>query len=147
MTALFVEYRQDSENDWWTATVREEPSVVTQGRTLQEAHDRVRKAIDLVRGQESHVPLTGETVWLGRDDLDEEVLRVAKQEGDLRVRLLQVQDELELATRDAVNELVKDRHLSYRVVGRLLGITHQRIEQIAKSLAYKKKENFRMNRS
>ena len=133
---LFVEYRQDPENDWWTATVREVPEVVTQGKTLTEAHGRVRKAIELVRGaQESmaYVPLTGETVWDNRDDLDNDVRQVAKAEADLRVHLLDTEDKLEVATQRAVTVLVKERGFSYRVAGKLLGITHQRVEQIAKA--------------
>ena len=46
MTARF---KLDHQSGLWTATVDRVPAIVTQGRTLEETHDRVRAAIGIVR--------------------------------------------------------------------------------------------------
>jgi predicted RNase H-like HicB family nuclease len=125
-----VKYRQDPDTRTWTATVPEVPGVVSQGRTLREAHDRVRNALTLVRPDAHGVLLFGDTELGDRPELPMEVLNVIKQESDLRVHLMQIQDELERSTREAVTLLVRQYHFSYSDVGEVLGITKQRVEQI-----------------
>ena len=64
MKSLAVEYRLDTQTQRWTATVPEVPAILTQGATLEEAHDRVRSALALVRDDASCVVLR-ERVVLG----------------------------------------------------------------------------------
>jgi hypothetical protein len=63
------------------------------------------------------------------------VLQAVQSESDLRVRLLEMQDELERATRTAIRVLMTTHRYSYRDAGQLLGITHQRVEQISKLMS------------
>jgi predicted RNase H-like HicB family nuclease len=135
MTELSVQYRQDPQTSWWTATMPEEPAVVTQGKTLKEAYENVRKALSLVREDANRVQLRGETDWSDRADLSEDVLRAVQDESDLRVRVLEMQDQLERVTQTAVRVLIKNRRFSYGDAGQLLGITRQRVEQIDKRMS------------
>jgi len=134
MDTYIVRYELDPETSWWTATVPGEPGVVSQGKTLAEAHCRVRNAISLMKGTTDPIALVGETDWSNRTDLPEEALELVKKEGDLRVQLLEVQEELERHTFDAVKLLILEEGFSFRVVGRMLGITHQRVEQILREI-------------
>lgn len=135
MTELSVQYRQDPDTSWWTATMPDEPAVVTQGKTLREVYENVRKALTLVREDADRVLLRGETDWSNRSDLSADVLQAVRSESDLRVRFLEAEDELERATRRAVKVLIRVRHYSFRDAGQLLGITGQRVEQISKSIS------------
>jgi predicted RNase H-like HicB family nuclease len=132
MTTLTVEYRQDPDTNGWTATMPDEPAIVTQGKTLKEAHQRVRAALGLVRDDANEVTLRGRTVWGLRKELSSEALQAVKTEGDLRVQALELGAELERVTADAVRVLIFHENQTYRAAGQLLGITHQRVEQIAK---------------
>jgi len=42
-TAVF-----EQEEDWWIAYVEELPGVNTQGRTLEEAHENLKEAVQLI---------------------------------------------------------------------------------------------------
>ena len=132
MKTFTVEYRQDPDTNGWTATMPDEPAVVTQGKTLKEAHQRVRAALGLVRDDANEVTLRGQTVWGAGNELSPQALRAVKAEGDLRVRALELSVELERVTADAVRVLIVNEKKTYRAAGQLLGITHQRVEQIAK---------------
>lgn len=134
MDTVVVRYKQDPKTAWWTATVPEEPAVVSQGKTLAEAHRRVRKAIALVRGESRPLVLQGETDWSDRNDLSNDISRLIKEEGDLRVRRLEIQEALERTTYEAVRLLIIENKFSFRAAGRLLGITHQRVQQIAQKV-------------
>lgn len=46
---LTARFKLDHQSGLWTATVDRVPAVVTQGKTLEETHDRVRAAIGIVR--------------------------------------------------------------------------------------------------
>ena len=47
MSAYYVAYERDYESGWWVASVREVRGCHTQGRTVDEARRRIRKAMDL----------------------------------------------------------------------------------------------------
>jgi predicted RNase H-like HicB family nuclease len=128
-----VHYEQDPEKRWWTATVPEVPGVVSQGKTLKEAHHNVRQAISLVLEQEEEPFVTsGETHWGEHAELAEDELELVKVAGDLRIQALETQGQLERVTQAAVRTLYQGRGFSYREIGRLLGITHQRVEQLVR---------------
>jgi predicted RNase H-like HicB family nuclease len=42
---LTVTYERDDATGWWTARVTKEPAAITQGRTVKEARERIRKAL------------------------------------------------------------------------------------------------------
>jgi len=128
-------YRQDPQTRWWTVTMPEVPAVVTQGKTLNEAFQNVRKALALVRDDAARVLLQGRTDWSDRSDLPADVLQAVQLESDLRIRFLEIEDALDRATNKAVRVLMRTKHYSYRDAGQLLGITGQRVEQISKLIA------------
>lgn len=131
MTTLLVEYQLDPETSGWTATMPDVPAVVTQGKTLKEAHERVRAALSLVRDDAADVVLQGRTVWPDEAfDISEEAMKVVQIEADLRVQALDIDSRLESATVQAVQILVREEKQTYRRAGSLLGISHQRVEQI-----------------
>jgi hypothetical protein len=117
----------------------EVPAVVTQAKTLAEAHARVRSALSLFRDDAADVVLLGQTVWPEYVDfgLSESALQAIKIETELRLRSLDTEAQLERATYQAVRQLMGQVGQTYRAAGLLLGISHQRVEQIAKSLALK----------
>lgn len=134
MKTFQVQYTQDPETSWWTATIPDEPAVVSQGKTLVEAYRHVRNALALVlkKNPNSLVLMHGKTVWKRRNDLSGQALRIVRKEADLRIKLLEIQTELERATLHAVEILKIEKRFSYGHVGLLLGITRQRIEQITR---------------
>ena len=131
---LVVEFRQDAETSGWTVTMPSVPQLVTQGKTLKDAHSRVRLALAALGEGEgaASVRLQGFVIWADRPDLSDEAMKWISQESELRVRSLDLQVELERVTKEAVRVLIERDHLTYRSAGVLLGITHQRVEQIAK---------------
>lgn len=131
MRTLSVEYRHDPDTGGWTATMPEVLELVTQGRTLKETHGRVRSALGLVVDEPESVMLKGHTVWSDRPDLSQAALELVRQESDLRVQSLDLQARLEAVTAAAVQKLLQERQ-TFRAAGQLLGITHQRVEQIAR---------------
>jgi hypothetical protein len=140
MNPLNVEYRQDPETSWWTATVAGKESVVTQGKTLLAAYASVRDALSLFRDDARSVLLRGKSVWDKRTDLAPEILAAVQLESDLRIKAIETGDELERATLDAIRLLVIQSHFSLRDTGQLLGITYQRVEQITKQLSERNRD-------
>lgn len=128
---LLVEFRQDAEKNWWTATLPSYPSVVSQGRTLEEGLINVRKALALVRDDAQALDLVGKTRWDHRKDLSPKALRAVRVASNLRLAFLAAQFRSQTMTRAAVLTLRRENY-SFRGAGRLLGITHARVEQIFK---------------
>ena len=135
MKPLLVEFQLDPETNGWTATMPAVPAIVTQGKTLKEAHERVRAALSLVRDDAADVVLQGRTVWHSAMGISNEALQVVQIEADLRVQALDIEAQLESATVQAVQVLVREERQTYRAAGSLLGISHQRVEQIDKNVA------------
>jgi len=130
VTILIVEYQLDPETKGWTATMPKVPSLVTQGKTLKEVHGRVRVALSLVRDDAADVILQGRTLWPQEYGISREALQAVQEEADLRVKALDVEALLERATAHAVRVLVVQERQTFRSAGSLLGISHQRVEQI-----------------
>lgn len=110
------------EGSWWIVAV--EGIGVTQARRLEEVEDMAR---DLVASMEDVDP--------GTIDLDVEV-RVNDEVDQLRAeiqRLAQEADQLARRAREGKAALMRRLHeakLSVRDVGKLTGVSHQRVSQI-----------------
>ncbi len=133
METLFVEFRLDPETEWWTATIPQVPAVVSQGKTLREAFDRVRDALGFVRKDAEAIRLEPEIVWDREWHVPDEVMDVVRAANYWRLQQLRVGAELEPATLQAVTVMIDKYKMPFRMAGQLLGITHQRVEQIFKS--------------
>lgn len=111
--------------DWWAITVPEVPGVHTQARRLDQAEEMARDAISLVRG----VPANSFDVLLVPDlppDIEAEV-DAAKE---LRETAERYQREATVAARALAVKLVDRYRLTLRDVGRIIGLSYQRIAQL-----------------
>ena len=118
-----VQYERD-EAGWWVATVHGIRGCHTQGRTLEETRRRIREALALVVRDVKTVEL-----------VDAVRLPVAVRRTVARFQLARTRAEREqararVAARAAVNALRQQLKVSVRDAGALLGLSHQRVQQI-----------------
>jgi len=120
-TAVFERGR----DDFWEVELEEEPRVHTFGRSLIKARAHIREAA---------------AVWFDVEeaafDLVEEV-RLPKAVKDRLAKALRERDRADAAkrsalstTREAAEALVRTSHLSTRDAAELLGLSHQRVQQL-----------------
>lgn len=117
------------ESGTWIATVPKLPGCVTQGRSIAQARRRVREAIAAYTG-DARMAKTAELV----DDI--RVGALGEQSAALLDKLRRQRADLEklkgTVTRNtarAARKLAK-AGLSVRDVGELLGLSHQRVQQV-----------------
>lgn len=125
MKAYHVAYERD-ESGWWVASVRELRGCHTQGRTVDEARRRIREAMGLFV---SHAP-TARLV----DDvrLPATAAKAVRAYAMLRKRADQEDRRAALAARRAVRLLRGGKlKMSARDAARVLGVSHQRVHQLA----------------
>jgi predicted RNase H-like HicB family nuclease len=123
MRTYTVAYARD-EGGWWVASVRELRGCHTQGRTLDQARRRIREALGLFVRDAKGARLV-DVVRLPRD-----VRRVLARQQAARHRAMEASAEAQAALRKAARTLQSLR-LPLRDVGALLGLSHQRVHQIA----------------
>jgi len=111
MRTYTVSYERD-EGGWWVATVVEVRGCRTQGRTIAQARSRIREALGLFVDNSERAALV-ERVKLGARE----------------------QQHAQASTRDAVRVLTRKLRLSVRDAGELLGLSHQRVQQLARRRA------------
>ncbi len=124
LTAVF----ERDDNGYWLVELEEEPRVHSYGRTLAKAREHV---------------LDASTLWfeVAPEELNlvEDIrlpapvkasLELARQE---REHAQAAQEAAAGATRDAAHALVKDGHLSVRDAADVLGLSHQRVQQLLAS--------------
>lgn len=127
MAKYVVTYERD-EAGWWIAHVQDVAGVNSDGRTVADARRRVREALALAIGDATAdaADLVDE-VKLPRD-----ARKVVARATAARSRLDAVQAEAQESTATAVRELRKRLGLSIRDIADLLGISHQRVQQLAR---------------
>ncbi len=127
MSHYTVRYSRD-ESGWWVAQVKEAPAAITQGRTISEARRRIREALALVLDDD---------VKAAKAKLVDDVKLPANARRALaRAKIARQRLEVDGAraqesTEAAIKQLVKKVGLSVRDAGELLGISHQRVQQLA----------------
>jgi hypothetical protein len=108
-------------------TVPEIPGCLTQGRSLAEGRRRIREALALFIDEK-----LAATVDLVDDvRLPRSTGAVVKQAATVRAQLDELQAEAIKATSAAAKLLVRKSGLSVRDAADLLGVSHQRIQQLA----------------
>jgi predicted RNase H-like HicB family nuclease len=120
-----VTYERD-ESGWWVASVRELRGCHTQGRTVDEARRRIVEAMALFIDN----PRSAKIV----DDLKlpAAAKKAIRAYSTLRRRAQQEDRRAALAARRAVRVLRGGRlKMSARDAARLLGLSHQRVHQLA----------------
>lgn len=126
MTKFTVVYRRD-ETGWWVAQVREAPAAITQGRTLAEARRRIREALALAVDSDA---VARRASLIDDVRLPRTVRRALRAVSVSRTRLERERDRLSQANDAALSELIGRLKLSLRDAGELLGLSHQRIQQL-----------------
>jgi predicted RNase H-like HicB family nuclease len=109
----------------WLAHVVEVPGCHTHGRTLDQARRRLREALSL---------------WVdaGEAELVEEIRLPSRARESLqrsraaRLRAEQERTTAANAVREAARTLVDELHLGLRDTGELLGLSHQRVQQLVR---------------
>lgn len=124
-----VRFLADPQVGSWTACLVGDSGVTTQGKTLAEAHRRIRDALSLVRPDADAVVFKSQTEWKHHRGLPKDVARALKASVDLRLHALDLQDALEAATRRSA-ALLRRHSFTVRKAGQLMGITFQRVQQL-----------------
>jgi len=129
MRPFTVVYERD-ETGWWVAQVKEVPAAITQGRTLAESRRRIREALALVLGSDA---AARQATLIDDIRLPVAARRALRAVATSRARLEQdrarVSDALDAATR----QLLRKVKLSLRDTGELLGLSHQRVQQLSRA--------------
>ena len=128
MAKYAVTYERD-EAGWWIAHVQGVAGVNSDGRTVAEARQRVREALSLAIGdrEAEAAELVDEVKLPG--DLRKAVARATRA----RAKLEALQSETQDSTAAAVRELRKRLGMSVRDIADLLGISHQRVQQLSRA--------------
>ena len=127
MARYTVSYERD-EAGWWIARVHGIEGVHSNGRTIAEARRRVREALSLAVGDEAAAKAEF------RDDvkLPAEIKAGVASYRKAKAAERKAQEQTITAARALSAKLVRKLGLSVRDVGELLGISHQRVHQLAK---------------
>lgn len=125
MNVYHVAYQRD-ESGWWVASVREVRGCHTQGRTVDEARRRIREAMELFVDDAQSAKVV--------DDVKLPALaaKAIRAYATLRKRADQEGRRAAIAARRAVRLLQGGKlKMSARDAARVLGISHQRVHQLA----------------
>jgi predicted RNase H-like HicB family nuclease len=122
-----VRYERD-ETGWWVAQVREAPAAITQGRTIAQARRRIGEALALALDDDA---AARRARLLDDVKLPADAQRALRQARAARARLATESKKAQDSTARAVRALLKGLHLSVRDAGDLIGISPQRVHQLA----------------
>src|SRR5450759_3377658 len=125
MNTYHVAFERD-ESGWWVASVRELRGCHTQGRTVDEARRRIRDAMELFVADARSAKLVDDV------KLPAPAAKAIRAYAMLRKRADQEDRRAALAARRAVRLLRGGKlKMSARDAARLLGVSHQRVHQLA----------------
>lgn len=129
MSRYTVQYERD-DSGWWVAQVKEVPAAITQGRTIVEARRRIREALALALDDDRKA----ESAKLIDDvKLPADARRALDSARAARQRLAAETETAQTRTEFAVQKLITKLGLSMRDAGELLGISHQRVQQLVQA--------------
>lgn len=126
-TRYTVRYERD-ETGWWVAQVKEAPAAITQGRTIAEARRRIREALALALDDDA---AARKAMLVDDVRLPADARRALVKARAARARLATESKKAQESTANAVRTLVERMHLSVRDAGDLIGISPQRVHQLA----------------
>lgn len=125
MARYVVTYARD-EGGWWIAELRGVPGVNSDGRTVADARRRVREALSLAIGDDA-----AERAELVDDvKLPATLKRAVRRAVATRAKADKLQVAAQEATRTLVKQLTRRYGLSVRDAADLLGVSHQRVQQL-----------------
>jgi predicted RNase H-like HicB family nuclease len=120
-----AEYRLDQDGTTWLVEIREVPPCHTYGRSVAQARRRVREALRLFVADAETAELVDDIQLPG--EIGEHV--AAAQDARARAEQARAQE----ATLQAAHDLVDRLGLSVRDAAELLGLSHQRVQQLLAS--------------
>jgi predicted RNase H-like HicB family nuclease len=126
-TSYTVRYERD-ETGWWVAQVKEAPAAITQGRTIAEARRRIREALALALEDDAAAK---RAKLIDDVKLPADARRALEEARAARARLTTESKKAQKSTAKAVRALLESMHLSVRDAGDLIGISPQRVHQLA----------------
>ena len=129
MKTYHVDYERDSAG-WWVASVRRIRGCHTQGRTVDEARRRLREALGLF------VEDAGSAQLVDHVRLPARAARAVRDFASLRKKAREQDRRAIAAARRAVRILRQGQlKMSGRDAAKLLGLSHQRVHQLAQGEA------------
>jgi len=123
MRRYVVRYKRDASRAW-IATVPTVKGCHTYGRTLDQARARIREALTLFDDEAGKAELVDQVV------LSADARALVNQARAARTRAASEQKKASSATAAAARLLTSELGLSTRDAGRLLDLSHQRIQQL-----------------
>ncbi|HEY3447279.1 MAG TPA: hypothetical protein VGK67_12980 [Myxococcales bacterium] len=127
MKDLKVVFAKDPEG-WWIVQVPSVPGCHTQGRTIEQGVRRISEALELFDVNPKKVRLV--RVF----DLPKAAREAVERTAEARKRAEKEQERAQSALREAARKLAA-LGVSLRDAGELLGLSHQRIQQLLQSNA------------
>jgi hypothetical protein len=113
--------------DWWAIDVPEVPRIHTQARRLAQVEGMARDAIALLLDvPEDSFDVVVRPVLPERLKVDVERVRRLRDEAEAKQR------EATAASTKAVIDLSSKARLTVRDIGQILGMSHQRVDQLAR---------------
>lgn len=111
----------------WIATVPSVPGCHSYGRSLVEARRRVREALGLWVEDADRAELSDDV------RIPHDALAAVRQSVGSREKLASARGVASAATIDAIHRLVDELGLGVRDAAYLLGLSHQRVQQLLRS--------------
>jgi predicted RNase H-like HicB family nuclease len=124
MKQYTVKYERD-ETGWWNGEVKEVQGCRTQGRTIAQVRRRIRDALALFVSDAKAASLADHVVLPSQARRTLATYRQARLKADREYARAQA------STLQAVRVLTKRLGLSTRDASEILGLSHQRIQQLA----------------
>ena len=126
MRSYTVRYERDP-SGWWIVTIPEIQGCRTQGRSIAEGRRRIREALELfIDGAEAERATLVDDVRL-----PPAMRRQLRQVAAVRKKAERLRAKAQDATRAAVSQLTRRAGLSVRDAAEMLGISFQRVQQLA----------------
>jgi predicted RNase H-like HicB family nuclease len=126
MKSYTVRYERDS-SGWWIVTIPAVQGCRTQGRSIAEARKRIREALALFIDDAA----AERASFVDQVKLPAATRKTVRLVAQARQRAERQQAEALKATRAAATELTGREGLSVRDVAEMLGISYQRVQQLA----------------
>jgi predicted RNase H-like HicB family nuclease len=125
MSTYHVVFERD-EAGYWVASVREVAGCNTQGRSIQQARQRIREALSLFIEEK----VEGAIQFVEEVKLPKEVRSLVGKTKAAREKAEAAAKTAQQSTKKTVEFLTCELKLSVRDVGELLGLSHQRVQQL-----------------
>lgn len=131
MKTYNVRYEKDA-TGWWVVTVKGIAGCHSQGRTINQARKRIREALSLFVDDADSADLVDDIV------LPAKLSALVKAAHKKRKTFESAQIELNKTAEMAAKALTKDFSLGVRDASEVLGISYQRVQQLATKVQRKK---------